>query len=553
MRKRLLVLFSLFLMFLSNLSHGEINVTVNKETVGMNESFQVIFVAKKSIRQQPDFSTLKHDFDIVSCVQSHNTTFINGVIDSQAQWDLTLMPKKEGKLVIPAITFDKESSEQKTILVTKGHVASKDDSIFIETELSPKTSVYQQSQLLCAVRLFRSVNLVQGALSDLKPSDQNAQVQRIGDDVEFDHVSANGTHYRVLERKYAIFPHQVGKLTFSPVLFEGNILVGKKAFFNVKSEYKRLQAEIPEIEVKPIPVPFTEHTWFPAYDVKLKEEWSSDPDKIAIGEPITWTLTVSTEGCLGNQIPDLAISVPNTMKQYVDKPEIVQEPTAAGFKSTKKIKIALIATKPGSITLPEITLNWWDLLTERQRTAQIPSRVIQIPAEQIALNEPVVEASHDVQEEIGKMQSIEESTTLPLWVVCLIGLNVIWISGLYNKLYKRIPFKFLLPKPNHLKILKASLKKACGKNNPKEAEKCFLDWAAFLFPDMKPLNLINLRSQFSEQMQEAISGLYKSLYGQEKNWDGAAFWKAFSKYKKQKPLKGFAKSREPKLRALYDE
>lgn len=532
---------------------SEISLEINKETVGLNESFQLTFVSKQQVRYKPDFAALQQDFEIISCVQSHNTSFINGVIDTQAQWDLTLMPKKEGKLVIPAITFDNESSAEKSILVTKGRIAGSDDSIFLETELSPKNAVYQGSQLVCTVRLFRSVNLLQGALSDLKPNDQNAQVQRIGDDIEFDHVGKEGTRYRVLERRYAMFPQQVGKLTFAPVLFEGNILVGKKAFFNVKSEYKRIQAEIPEIDVKPIPVPFTEHTWFPAYDVKLTEEWSSDPDKVAIGEPITWTLTVMAEGCMGAQIPDLKFDLPNHIKQYADKPEIIQEQGPAGFKGIKKIKIALIATKPGNVTLPEISLAWWDLITEKPRTAVIASRTLQIQPDQVAVSDSITFAPPIIEEKINVVQKIEDTSTLPVWVMVLIGLNLIWIIGVYNAIYKKIPLKLLLTKPNQLKNIRKNLKRACKYNHAKDAEKYFLEWASLFHPDVKPLNLVSIKNYFPEQFQEELHKLYKTLYSQDHVWDGKTFWKAFLAYKKPKSAKTMEKENQQKLRSLYNE
>jgi hypothetical protein len=313
-----------------------------------------------------------------------------------------------------------------------------------------------------------------------------------------------------------------------------------------------VQAEIPEIDVKPIPVPFTEHTWFPAYDVKLTEEWSSDPDKMSVGEPITWTLTVVADGSMGAQIPDLVINLPSHLKQYVDKPEIIQEQGPAGFKGTKKIKIALIATKPGSVTLPEISLNWWDLITERSRTAQLPSRVMHIQADQVAVNEPLVQAPQMIKEKIAVAQKIEEKSGLPIWVICLIGLNVIWIVILYNFMYRKIPFKLVLTKPNQLKNIRKNLKHACKNNNPKDAEKYFLEWAALFHPDVKPMNLLTLKNHFPVQFQDVLTQLYKVLYGQNHTWDGKAFWKAFLAYKKPKSAKVVGKEIQQKLRSLYD-
>jgi hypothetical protein len=41
-----------------------------------------------------------------------------------------------------------------------------------------------------------------------------------------------------------------------------------------------------------------------------------------VGEPITLTLTLTAEGCMGNQIPLISLNLPEEIKQYQDKPQI---------------------------------------------------------------------------------------------------------------------------------------------------------------------------------------------------------------------------------------
>lgn len=551
----LLVFFSLLVWSgISSIDAKEVNVILSQRNVRLNDSFNVIFVAAGQV-QEPDFSGLHEDFNVVSTQRSMRTSIINGSQSHEICWNLVLMPKHEGKLTIPSIKFGAYSSEPIMIEVGKDLSTPQENEDFVlETELTPSESVYAQSLLIYTIRLYRAAQLAKAALSEPKTNDPDTLIEPLGKDREYA-LDRKGKQYVVFERKYAISPQHAGELTFSPVSFEGTVVTGGRSFFDVQTKIKRLSSDEKKIDVMPIPPSFQKSEWLPANDVTIAEQWSGDVNKINLGESVTWTLTLTANGCLGKLIPDITLNLPTDLKHYEDKPEVNNHPTADGVIGVKQIKVALIPTKPGEIQLPELVINWWDLKANEKRQTRLPARTMQVLPDsgasngEIAMNTPVKDLTasdvHEVVESVGK----NESGGLALWIWGLIGLNVTVLFGLSTVVYVKLCRKGAKKSLNQIK---QSLKKACRTDDAKGAEALLLAWAEHLYPEAKPRNILEIKQHLSDDFKKAIDELYQYLYGQKRAWSGESLWNAFSGYRyTKKGTKNRRKEGEPLLRNLY--
>ncbi len=509
----------------------DVDVTVSRKVVGINESLSVDFSTEHKIRGNPDFSPIEADFEILSTSQGSATSIVNGSVTSKSSWHLELLPKREGKLDIPAIQFGKFLSEPVAIEVSAALQSSaKENQLYVEAEVRPAENVFEQSQLIYTLRLYYSVNIAQATLGEPKVNDPDALIEKLGDDIQYEQMQ-NGKKTTVVERKYAVFPQKSGELIFSPVVLEANVIAGRSnSFFNVQTRFKRISSNEVRVNVKPIPAPFHKHDWLAANGVTLKDEWSADPEKIALGEPITWTLTLTAESALASLLPPPAIQLGPEFKQYEDKPVLTNTPNEKGFTAVRQTKIALIANKAGTFTLPEISIKWWDLAENKVRVAKIPSRKLTVlPA---ALQESLL---------AGTTVSAVQTEVIPVWAWALIGLNGIWIAALAFWLVKRIPAK---------ENVKSRLKKACLANNAKEAESALLAWALSTNLQKPPLSLISLKRHVSQEMQQPIDDLYSALYGKKNSWEGEALYQAFIAFKPKKET-ATMKPKEQLLKELY--
>lgn len=522
------------LMVMCSALGAEVNVSLNRKSVRINESFSAQFSSQAGVSQQPDFSPLENDFDILSQGQSQNISIINGRMTQQYQWSLTLMAKREGTLTIPSITFGNDRSEPQTIEVTAPKTSDHQETIFLEASLSPSTHVYEQAQLIYTIKLYCAVSLAQGALSEIEASDKDAIIDRLGNDNQYDQYDDKGNQYRVIERKYSVIPQHAGELVFTPILFQGKVVTGRSSFFDVPTEFIRASSNEVKVEVKPIPAPFNRSNWFPANNVKLSEEWSADPETMKLGEPITWTLTVKAEGIPGAQIPSIPLQFPADVKHYLDKPQVETRQEAQGTVGTKQFKVALIASKPGKITLPEIIIKWWDLKEDKLKETRLPSRILDVQGSQVAMNENLDDqpkkAAVDSKAEEDSILTNEESFG---WIWGVLGLSCLALGGVYFVVSKRNASKS--EKADSLRQIKSRLRKACMAHDAKQAEELLLAWGEQVFPDLKPLNMTIIKNYLPETIQEAITDLNRALYSQKGEWDGMVLWKAIDNFKPKHP------------------
>ncbi|MGZ5011276.1 MAG: BatD family protein, partial [Methylobacter sp.] len=224
-----------FLLLLSSFVPGnvfaaQIGVSFDRNPVSLDESFQIIFTANDTPDNDPDFSPLEQDFEILGQSQSSNSSWINGRSSRTIQWTLNVMAKHPGNLVVPAVKFGDDESQPASILVTQA-TASKtvntDDDLFLEVEANPQ-SPYVQSQVLYTVRLYRRVDIAQAALNEPELSD--AVVEKLGDDSNYN-TQIDGVNYLVTERKYAIFPQKSGALTIKPLMLTAEVMASNRPNF----------------------------------------------------------------------------------------------------------------------------------------------------------------------------------------------------------------------------------------------------------------------------------------------------------------------------------
>ena len=506
----------------------EVKVHINQTKLGLNESFTLVFTSLKKNHQQPDFAKLQEDFDVLSnSVESH-TMIINGKFSEETKWTVHLIPKRLGNLIIPAISFGEDSSLPINVEVGTQQLAKPDDAIFVEVELNPSSSVFVQTPLVYTIKLYTSLQLAQGTLSDLKTNDPDAIIEKIAQDKQYETFHKNGKRYTVVERTYTIIPQHVGEFIVYPIQFEGTILTRSYSLFDHQTSFKRMQSQEKKIEIKPQVA-----SGFLANKVVLSEKWSANPDKINLGEPITWEITLKADGILANQIPDPIFTFPKDLKFYLDKPEVSNVIDANGISSTKQIKIAIIPSKTGDFTIPELNMKWVNTRSANQEEISLPKRILHVINEdEVAVADEVSVIKEDALSD-DETDEVLEPVSQVYEARGLIAMTLFaLISSILFLIYLKMKAK--RQELNSLRQLKNPLRKACLNNNAKQAEAHLLALMALYFPEIKPLNLISIKKMLPLDFQAAIDELNQSLYQNHKAWDGTAVWKACQAFRPQK-------------------
>ena len=547
----IVVTLAIVLLLVSSISiAATIKVTADRNPVGLNESFTMTFESDSSVDSEPDFSPLNKDFQILSRNSNSSMSIVNGKISSSKKWKLTALARRAGKLIIPSIRFGKDASEASFINVSNSRRPTSKSSgvqdVFIEVEAEPKNA-YVQSEIIYTVRLFLSVATTNASLSEPGISGANAVIERLGEDSNFQ-TSRRGRRFNVVERRYVIYPQVSGSITIEPVMFQGQ--TGRNAFslFNdpFGSQPKTIiERSIPiTLEVKAVPDSFPGGHWIPAKKLSLNESWSQDPPEFQVGEPLTRTLTLVATGQTASQLEDFPEWVPEAFKQYPDQPLLSDEKNDSGITATRVEKVAIIPNSAGEYVLPEITVPWWNTLTNKLEYARIAERKILVKG--IAANNGVG---------IGGLPSLDDTSINPgdnttfigdptlvtgndeaannniFWQGLSAGLALAWFCTLILWWRTRRPIHNQIAQDNKTLRLKEAIRKiekASLEGDLNTLKQALLDWAQLAWPDDRPTSLGEIARRSPAELKVEMQSLNNSLYSQQKAaFDGNAFWQVF--------------------------
>ena len=156
------------LCMLGGLAQAEVEVSIDRNPVQVNESFQLVFALDQEPDQSPDFTALERQFQILGSNRSNNISIINGQYQRSVRWTLQLMARQAGDYTIPAILFGKERSQPLRITVTPvaDVTGPRNDLIFEVTASQP--DAYVQSQVIVKFRLLSANSISVYQFGDIR-------------------------------------------------------------------------------------------------------------------------------------------------------------------------------------------------------------------------------------------------------------------------------------------------------------------------------------------------------------------------------------------------
>jgi len=543
-------LFFLFMLLpLQSVSAAQIHVSVDRNPVSLNESFQITFSAGEDPDDGPDFSPLQQDFDILSQTKNSKSSWINGKSSTTLQWVLTVMAKQTGSLTIPAVKFGEDSSQAMPLQVTES-TDNKDSRIdadlFLEVEAAPE-SPYVQAQVLYSMRLYRRVEITQASLTE--PELTDAVIEKLGDDNNFT-TQINGVDYWVTERKYAIFPQKSGQMTIKPLQLTAQVVTSNRpsfsGFFNPQmTQIQRVSSKSVTLEVKPAPATYSGQHWLAAEQVYLNEEWSGDRQQMKVGEPLTRTLTVLAKGTTVSQLSELNTGkTDDQLKSYPDQPVLQEQKKVDGVIAFREEKIAIIPSKAGSYSLPAIEVPWFNTKTQKMEIAKIPeTSLTAVAAAGAQLTPPTLAVPAATQAQKIQTTSVKPSPQNNLWLWVSVFLGLGWLLTLiYFLSRRRSPGKPVSEDPVVRMRLEDSvkrLKKACHDNDAAAAKDALLAYAASQ-SGAGAANIMGLgaiAAQSDARLRDEILRLNQVLYGKEaEHWQGKKLFQAFVENKAREKI-----------------
>ncbi|MCS5587980.1 MAG: BatD family protein [Porticoccaceae bacterium] len=503
-----------------------LSLTADRTELEANETLQLTVIYGDTAAGEPDFSPIQRDFEIVSNSRQQQSSRMNGTSTSSTSWKMLLLPKRQGQLSIPALSFKGHASNSLKILVRPANSAGNgavDQPVFTETSID-KNSAYIQEQIILTQRLYTSVQLQDLSLSELEIPD--VLVQRIGE-TQFQKV-IHGKNHLVVEIKFAVFPQTAGKLSIPAQrisAFETSRGGQFGGFFSRGKRILRL-TEAKTLDIMPRPAHIAPNQWMPSSKLSLRETWSHHSNSLTVGEPIIRTINISAQGLTAAQIQPLpTIEKPknenNGFKIYPDQPKLEDQQNAQGILGLRSESTAMVPNQEGALTLPAIEIEWWDTLNKRMQTSRLPARSFTVIAADTAPQNNSgdnLAAANNTAPALNSPSVQSETSPVTRWSLTL---NALLIAALVALLYlRRTPPRRKTTAPiTAISSSKQQLKqieKLAADNSLGAMRDAILQWGAEAFPEQPPRSLKQLGTIMeNDQLLEQFAVLDQQLFKAE--------------------------------------
>ncbi len=499
----------------------EVHVELKKNNIAENERFLVTFkVFSATNAAEPDWTPLRQDFKILKKSKSYSFQSINGQQQSVTAWNLELMPRRSGHLMLPSLLFGRQASKPRKIRVRSISSAKKrgKEDIYIEVSAGPRNP-YVQQQVRFVFKVFMTKNL-RGNLT--QPSFKGNVTSEPLPEKNY-RINRKGRNYRVHERIYMLYPQASGAVRINPIVLTGQY-TEKGRRFSVTKRSKTLQ-----LNVRPVPLDFTGSFWLPANGVRLQQKWSDDLSQWVQGDPLTWTIKLIGKSLLASQLPAVEIPQPEGFNVYTDaKPVLQTIPDGSGLRGERAQKFVLIPTQSGEHVFPEIKIPWWNTRTDQLEYAILAEQNVQIqPAAvgQLTMETPPSVFPQEMNQDSVKVDAIDY---IWIWISGILGfgwlVTLIWIT--------RERFLEYIQRRSagqshavELKKVRKDVEAACMARDTCAVRDALLKWARVMWRDYPPRSLDDIMQRCTPGLKKRIQAFDQAAYGHGR-LDPDSLWQA---------------------------
>ncbi|MFK0087627.1 BatD family protein [Pseudomonas sp. NPDC090755] len=466
---------------------------------------------------KPDLSPLQADFEVQGTRQVNSLNNLGDPSVAGTRWIITLLPRQTGSVEIPALQLGELRSEPISLQILAEQAASENHGpVFVDASLD-QPEVYVQAQAVLTLSIYHSVPLYDD--SSLSPLQiDNARVEPLGESRTFEKV-IDGVRHGVIEMRYAIYPQNSGDLTIPALTFSATAAQNDaEQELNAPRVGKQVRVSSTPLvlTVNPIPAAYPANApWLPTSNLTLEEHWSPDPDQqqVQIGDSLTRTVILQTEGLSSAQLPPLPATEVKGLRRYPDQPQLRNQVNDRGLLGVREEREALVPTHSGRLELPAQEVFWWNTREDHLEHSSLPARSLQIQ------DNPALSADKPVSSDPLGVDTRAlwpwQLSTLVLALTTVLGFALWWRARSQPAVLRAAQAG---PSP---RTLLDDLKRACQANDPQATRQALDAWAR-----QQPETLADMAARFVP-LSDALDGLNGALYSETgQYWQGDELWRA---------------------------
>lgn len=499
---------------------AEVRATLDRDKVQLGETVTLNLQVEGGSVGTPDLSPLAADFDVLGTSSNTSVSVVNGRRTSEFTYGIALRPKRIGQLQVPPLSFAGGTTAPVRLEVTAPDSRAAADAgkdLFVDAEAEPR-SAYVGQQMTYVVRLYFAASLSNGAMDE--PQASGAELNKLGDDRNYQ-AERGGRRYNVIERRYALIPQRAGHIEIAPVSFQGELIdmADPNSFFG---STRAVSAASPAvgIDVRPVPAGVGKTAWLPARDLSLSLEAQPEHGQLRVGQPLNLTMTVQATGLPYETLPALSLPRLDGATVYPDKPVNGTRLDGSWLVGRRQQSFAVVPSRPGELVIPETTLTWWNVQTDKAEVARIPERRYTVlPAAGAAVAAAASAAS--APGEATPADSSEHAAQGVPWRWIAVGSLALWLLTVGGWWWHRRTGRTTVPPaqlweeaPAGGKQARAAFLAAARGGDPSTQAQALLAWARTERPALAHLSGLSAALEAGPQ-REAVDALQRRLYAAE--------------------------------------
>jgi oxygen tolerance protein BatD len=382
-----------------------ITMTVSPDKLGLYD--QATLVIEVSGPQQnlpkPNMPNLSM-FESYSQGTSTNISIMNGQVMASLRYQYLLQPKRKGVFVIKPATLvvDRKrylSNEVTLTVIDQGQATSqqaqaesktsggKRRDIFLTAEVDKKKP-YVNEQVTLRIKFYHTVRLY------TQPEYASPQTTDFWADMlepqKTYYETVDGKQYRVIEINSALFPTRSGKLTIGEAEVKASVPVSRRqrndpfsAFNNFfdRGVPKTVKSKPLTIEVLPLPEE-AKPSGFTGTVGKFTLRATHDKTSVEVNEPVTVTYKISGTGNI-KTIAEPQIGELDDFRVYRASSSEKISKLNDILGGTKIFEEVFIPRRSGKLTIPAVSLDFFDPKTKKYQTLSTKPIILNISQAEI--------------------------------------------------------------------------------------------------------------------------------------------------------------------------
>lgn len=367
----------------------QVKVELSRDSIGMDEQVILQVVVIGSIRDVPEprMPTLPM-FEVYSQGRSTNISYSNGVVQASVTNRYMILPKKPGVFPISNISVVLKNkryvgnSVTLTVLGKSSSVApqledrardrsGKSKDYFLEASVNNRNP-YVNQQVTLTLKFYIAVQNY-GSPELIEPTTTGFWTELLGTKGPYQQ-RLNGRTYRVIERKYALFPTHTGELSIGRATISVTIPTRQRTsrrdpfdIFGMLGGGQQVQVRSSAIKIKARPLPAKGRPAdFTGTIGRFSFKATPTKREVEVNQPVSIRFAISGVGNIKSVAEPTIPDMPDfrVYKASSNESISIRDDRIGGTKTFEEV---FIPKRPGQLEIPSLSFSFFDPEAERYR------------------------------------------------------------------------------------------------------------------------------------------------------------------------------------------